>query len=93
MHYGRQRRQGGLALSWRSVEFVSTFIGGISNAGTISAGAIEGIGIYTVSEFSSGIVNTGAISAFDTAVEVDGASTFSGGIVNRGTLSHRIPRH
>ena len=67
---------------------VTTFIGGIANSGTISAG-IDGIHIFDTSIFSGAISigGSGRIVAHSAAIVVDETATFSGGIVNSGTLS------
>jgi uncharacterized protein with beta-barrel porin domain len=63
-----------------------TFSGGISNAGTISAG-VNGIFVDLVSTFSGGISNSGTISAEVAGVLVQSVRTFSDGVSNSGTIS------
>lgn len=66
----------------------STFIGGITNAGTLSAKSGVGISVSGVTSFGGGITNYGAI---DPAVgmAVNNVSLFSGNIVNAagGTIT------
>ena len=74
---------------------ISTFSGGITNSGTISAGQ-AGIGVggttplaSVISDFSGGITNTGIISAeFGIAVSDD--HTFAGGIDNNGAVTGSV---
>ncbi|MGY8707511.1 autotransporter domain-containing protein [Bradyrhizobium sp. 18BD] len=77
---------------------ISSFSGGISNSGTISAGA-GGNGIFvggdaffgasmTISAFGGGISNSGTILAGGTGIKVDHVVAFAGGgITNSGTIS------
>ena len=69
----------------------SKFLGGISNAGSISA--ITGIDVSRAITFTGGISNGGAITAV-TGIAVGfnngtpgKVSTFAGDIVNSGTIS------
>ncbi|MGO8738754.1 beta strand repeat-containing protein [Rhodoblastus sp.] len=73
----------------------SSFSGGVSNAGHISA---QKVGIYVgltthnnfnVSSFGGGIANSGHIAAGTTGVVVYGVQTFQGGIINSasGTIT------
>ena len=71
---------------------VSTFFGGITNSGTISAGAGNtGIVVFSESIFSGGISNSGTITGrggiFVTSVAQFGSSAAGGGITNSGTIS------
>ncbi len=68
------------------IEDVSAFSGGLSNSGTINAGA--GFFSLNVSTFTGGISNSGTISATKgTAIFADGTATFTGGITNSGTIT------
>ena len=68
------------------IENVSAFSGGLSNSGTINAGA--GFFSLNVSTFTGGISNSGTISATKgTAIFADGTATFTGGITNSGTIT------
>jgi hypothetical protein len=77
--------------------FVSSFLGGITNSGTISGGAISGglpnVGVFVanVSIFSGGIVNNsgGRIAAGSNGIEIKLVTTFTGGISNSGTIIAR----
>ena len=67
---------------------VSSFGGGITNQGVISA-ATSGIAVNGVSTFTGGISNSGTISVsgfFSTGISVENVGTFSGGISNSGTI-------
>ena len=65
----------------RALVIISTFAGGISNSGTISAGAYGIVvggtagsgGSVTISTFSGGISNTGTISAGGSGILLGGA--------------------
>jgi len=76
-----------------AVGFASTFSGGISNNGTITAGFGNGIEVFAVETFTGGISNSGAISAAgfskkgNDAIAVFAFSVFDGGIANSGTVS------
>jgi uncharacterized protein with beta-barrel porin domain len=63
----------------------ATFTGGISNAGTITSTADDGINIAAIS-FANGITNSGTISGAQYGVYTSGDATFSGGIANSGTI-------
>ena len=82
---------GGTANAGASVTF-STFSGGISNSGTISAGNI-GIYVNDVSTFFGGITNSGTISAAGgpgiaiNNVAQFGSTSAGDGVVNTGTVS------
>jgi len=81
------------------VTTVSTFTGGITNAGTISTGSrgrtglagVSGILVTSVSTFTGNIVNagTGTISAgaTGTGINVNTVKTFTGNISNAGTIT------
>jgi uncharacterized protein with beta-barrel porin domain len=71
-----------------SVQDVSTFMGGISNGGTISA-QVEGITVIGFGgTFAGGIFNSGTVSAtFGGAINVSGFATFSSGITNNGLIA------
>ena len=78
-----------------AVSNVSTFSGGIFNAGTIQAGG-AGSGILvgtpcgvctTVSTFTGGITNSGTITANQAGIGVLGVETFVGGITNSGSIA------
>ena len=69
----------------------STFVGAISNAGTIAAGDV-GIGVTSVLTFGDtsaggGITNSGTIKAAQTGIFANGDAGFFGGIANKGTIS------
>jgi hypothetical protein len=73
----------------------ATALGGITNAGIISAGK-TGVNIFGVTTLSGGIINRGTITAtratgdsgiFVTEVLVFGDSSAGGGITNTGTIS------
>ncbi|HEX3708763.1 MAG TPA: autotransporter domain-containing protein, partial [Pseudolabrys sp.] len=67
---------------------VSRFSGGISNAGTISAGAgVSAYGIYVrgVSTFAGDIVNSGAITTGRNGIEIQNVDRFAGNIINTTT--------
>ena len=71
---------------------VTTFLGGISDTGTISVGG-TGIGIWLlgISTFFGNVINAGMISAAD-GVEID-IGTVSGQVIDSGTIlaaSHGI---
>jgi hypothetical protein len=68
----------------------TTFAGGITNSGTISAGhSHDGIFVSNTSIFSGGIRNaaSGRIAAGASGIEVKLVTTFAGGISNAGTIS------
>ncbi len=75
-----------------NVDGVSTFSGGISNAGVIAGGQF-GINVYSNTDFGGGIFNasTGTVSATPgtnhTAIVIDSTSTFTGGVTNAGMIS------
>jgi uncharacterized protein with beta-barrel porin domain len=88
---------GGIAIDSRSVitgsgtitavaVSLSTFSGGISNAGVISANG-TGISIGGVSTFGGGITNSGSITTGRIGILAFGPTTFTGGIVNSGNIS------
>jgi hypothetical protein len=71
------------------VDAVTSFSGGVRNAGTISVGGTFGVGIFGNTQFadvpmtfSGGVTNTGKIAAALVGVEIVGVSTFSGGVAN-----------
>jgi hypothetical protein len=64
----------------------STFSGGVSNAGIITA-AGSGISVGGVSTFAGGITNSGSVTAGFNGVVVFAASEFSGGILNSGSIT------
>ena len=67
------------------IDGLSTFSGGITNSGMISAGA--GIGVGNTSTFSGGISNAGTItSPAGSGIAISTISTFAGGISNSGAL-------
>ncbi len=72
---------------------VSIFLGGITNAGTITSSVGSGILINTVSTFLGGITNTGGTIAAEAKsieilhVAVFGSSSAGGGITNAGSIS------
>ena len=70
---------------------ISTFVGGISNAGTIAmapvanSSAIFGVKVSNIGLFRGGITNTGSIvstGSCGVAIAVAAVSSFGGGIVN-----------
>jgi filamentous hemagglutinin len=61
------------------VENTTTFVGGISNAGTISA-ALSGIAVKNTATFAGGISDTGAISGSRRGILISGGDVVSGGI-------------
>lgn len=64
----------------------STFTGGISNAGTISA-KTTGVWIFQVTDFTGGITNSGTISAAGgAAITIQNDQTISGGLTNSGSM-------
>ena len=66
---------------------ITTFAGGITNSGAITAN-FNAIQLDFVSTFTGGITNSGTISAgAGTAISVQNVSTFSGGIANSATIS------
>src|SRR5262249_27706825 len=70
----------------------STFAGAISNTGLISAGAFDGIGVYTGTLFGNSaaggtIVNRGTILANTAGIQLVGIPTFAGGLYNSGSIS------
>ena len=67
-----------------SVNRVPTFLGGITNLGTVSAGS-SGIGVFEVATFTGTISNGGTLSGA-TAISIIG-STIVGRIVDSGVLS------
>ena len=76
------------------VVFVSSFSGGITNAGTISAGSPfgrtnAGVLVENASLFAGGIVNnsSGLIAAVASGIGVKQVATFTGGISNSGKLT------
>ena len=74
---------------------VSSFLGGITNSGTISTAGTNGIFVLSVSSFSGGITNSGTISTTGgrgigvrgSPAQLSVTSTFTGGITNSGTIS------
>ena len=62
-----------------------TFLGGISNAGTISSFA--GIAANNLTSFAGGINNSGSVSAAFSGITITNVTAFSGGVTNSGTLS------
>jgi uncharacterized protein with beta-barrel porin domain len=67
------------------IDSLSSFSGGITNSGMISAGA--GIGVGNTSTFSGGISNGGTItSPAGSGIAISTISTFAGGIGNSGAL-------
>ena len=73
------------------VNGAQTLLGGITNSGTIIAGAANdaGIKLFQTTTFAGGIVNasTGIITHADTGILVAAESTFSGGVTNAGTIT------
>ena len=72
-----------------SVTTVSTFVGGISNSGTVSVVGVPGVGICPgVSTFSGNISNAGAITA-NTGIKILSNVTFAAGgaIANSGNIT------
>jgi fibronectin-binding autotransporter adhesin len=65
---------------------LSTFSGGISNAGVITSNG-SGISVGAVLTFAGGITNSGSIAAGFNDIVIFGATAFSGGIVNSGRIS------
>jgi uncharacterized protein with beta-barrel porin domain len=65
-------------------------VGGITNSGTIAAGALYGIDVGGVVQFgtasTAGISNSGAIFARSGGI-VAGVSNFAGGVTNSGTIT------
>ncbi len=76
---------GGVTQTAIAVKNTSTFGGGISNAGLISA-AQDGTLAGSVSTFSGGVRNSGTIVAGRSAVTVSNATIFTGGITNSGQI-------
>ena len=68
------------------INTVSTFVGNVSNSGTIS-GAFGGVIIESVSTFLGNISNSGTVTGPIGAVLITTVSTFSGGIDNTGLLA------
>ena len=68
------------------VERTTTFAGGISNSGVVSAG-LTGMNIFGVSSFAGGIGNSGTIFAGLTGMNIFGITSFSGGINNKGRIA------
>ena len=65
-----------------------TFTGGISSAGTLSAGGTKaGILVSGVTSFSGGITNSGGVSAGGAGISFASISTFSGNVSNTGTIT------
>ena len=74
------------------IENVSSFLGGISNAGLISGVETDGINVYSVALFGSssaggGITNTGTINGGGSGIFIGFVSTFVGGISNSGIIT------
>ena len=70
--------------------FVSTFLGGITNSGTISGGhSNAGVFVDNASLFAGGIVNNsgGRIAAGSNGIQIKLVTTFTGGISNSGTMT------
>jgi outer membrane autotransporter protein len=63
----------------------TSFSGGVSNSGTITATGIAGVLISGDTSFAGGIENSGQISAAIEAIAVDSSTNFSGGITNAST--------
>ncbi|MGB7035301.1 MAG: hypothetical protein WBD71_07220 [Xanthobacteraceae bacterium] len=73
------------------VNSISTFSGGISNSGTISASSSRGIYVGSVAQFGSGSVgggisNSGTISSGGNGINLVNDTSFLGGISNSGTI-------
>jgi uncharacterized protein with beta-barrel porin domain len=67
---------------------VATFMGGITNAGTLSAASGTGIAVVGVSKFVGNISNSGTILAGNTGIFVCNCVSLAGGsIINTGTIS------
>ncbi len=67
---------------------VSTFLGGIVNAGSITSSTAGGILVSGVSNtFGGGVVNAGTINSNSYGINVQTVSNFSGGIANSGTIT------
>ena len=65
-----------------------TFTGGISSAGTLSAGGTKaGILVSGVTGFSGGITNSGGVSAGGAGISFASISTFTGNVSNTGTIT------
>jgi hypothetical protein len=71
------------------VSNVSTFLGGISNGGTITLAHFgTGISVNGVAVFSNGVTNSGTISVKTGAgISVTNVATFLGNIFNSGSIS------
>ena len=70
--------------------FVSTFLGGITNSGTISGWhSNAGVFVDNASLFAGGIVNNsgGRIAAGSNGIQIKLVTTFTGGISNSGTMT------
>ncbi len=65
-----------------------TFTGGLSSAGTVSAGGTKaGILVSGVTKFAGGLTNSGTVSAGGAGISLASISTFSGNVSNTGTLT------
>src|SRR5262249_23420059 len=66
-----------------------TFLGGISVAGTLSAGISVGTlaGTPVVTTFGGGIANSGTIAFGTVGVVVNNVVSFTGGVTNSGAIS------
>ena len=65
-----------------NLTLVTSFAGGISNGGAISAG-LNGIFVSGGIDFSGGVTNSGTISAFNqSGILIQENVSFSGGVVN-----------
>jgi hypothetical protein len=71
------------------VQFVTTFTGGITNSGKITA-ARSGIFISLSSVFAGGISNSGTIAAGGKGIDVLAVTSVAGGISNSGMISAKI---
>ncbi|HLH90190.1 MAG TPA: autotransporter domain-containing protein, partial [Xanthobacteraceae bacterium] len=68
---------------------LTTFAGGITNAGLVSGSAAVAVSVSSVSTFSGGISNSGIITGFAGGLVVSGSGneTFLGGISNSGSIT------
>ena len=85
-----RRRADGIEITNVAVFGSSSAGGGITNSGTITAGAV-GIFVQTVSTFSGNISNAGKITGA-TGIVIQSGVTFAGGaaIVNSGTITGSV---
>jgi uncharacterized protein with beta-barrel porin domain len=65
----------------------SSFGGGITNGGTISAGAGTAIAVNGTTTFGGGITNIGTLTAALAGIAVQNVSSFSGNISNAGAIT------